>query len=129
MEKSKHTKTLSQILTIIGNKWTLLIIYNLQRSSVRFTNLQRAVGGITHKSLSSELKRLEKEGIVSRTVYAEVPIRVEYRLTEKGIALLSAARNILHWGTQYYPDKQTDLPRYTPLDAGSLRRAYGLTEA
>ena len=69
---------------LIGNKWKLLIIRNLLQRPWRFNELQRSLDGISQKVLTDSLRSMEQDGIVTRTVYAEVPPRVEYALSEMG---------------------------------------------
>ena len=72
---------------IIGNKWTPLIVRDLARGRRRFSELERSLGGISPKTLSERLKRLEEAGVVTRACFAEVPPRVEYSLTPMGFVL------------------------------------------
>ena len=69
---------------LIGNKWKLLIIRNLLQRPWRFNELQRSLDGISQKVLTDSLRSMEQDGIITRTVYAEVPPRVEYALSELG---------------------------------------------
>jgi DNA-binding HxlR family transcriptional regulator len=73
---------------IISNRWTPLILRDLEAGERRFSELARSLHGISPKTLSERLKRLEESGIIERHCFAEVPPRVEYSLTEKGHALL-----------------------------------------
>jgi DNA-binding HxlR family transcriptional regulator len=73
---------------IIGAKWTALLIHDLSEGPRRFSELERACPGISPRTLSERLRALEQEGLVERSSYAEVPPRVEYELSEKGVALL-----------------------------------------
>ncbi|PEA53200.1 MarR family transcriptional regulator [Bacillus pseudomycoides] len=76
---------IAKTLDVIGTKWTFLIIRDLLiEGTMRFSDLQKSMDGISPKTLSLRLKELEVQGIVERTVYPEVPPRVEYTLTEKG---------------------------------------------
>lgn len=76
---------IGKVLDIIGTKWTFLIIRDLLvEETMRFSELLKSLEGISPKTLSLRLKELEDQGIVSRTIYAEVPPRVEYTITEKG---------------------------------------------
>lgn len=88
-------------LRVIGGKWTLLILRDLLDGTRRFSELQRSLGGVSPKCLSDRLKELEHEGIVVRTVYPEVPPRVEYALTEKGRALGGVIAAMRDWGQRY----------------------------
>lgn len=88
-------------LEFIRGKWKALIICHLKDEPVRFLELQRRIHGITQKILNEQLKALEEEKIVERIVYPEVPPRVEYKLTEKGLALLPALEMIEQWAEKY----------------------------
>ena len=85
---------------ILQGKWAILVLHELSQGTRRFNELERELG-ITHATLSSQLKSLEREGIVSRTVYAEVPPRVEYSLTEIGRKFESVLASIEAWGYDY----------------------------
>lgn len=86
---------------IISGKWTLLIIRDLATGTKRFYQLERSLQGISPKTLSERLGTLEKEGIIQRTTFAEVPPRVEYTLTEKGCALISVIDCMRTYGRQW----------------------------
>ncbi len=85
---------------ILQGKWAILVLHELSQGTRRFNELERELG-ITHATLSSQLKSLEREGIVNRTVYAEVPPRVEYSLTEIGRKFESVLASIEAWGYDY----------------------------
>ena len=86
---------------IIGNKWKLLIIRNLRMRSWRFNELHRSLEGISQKVLTESLRTLEKDGVVTRTVYAEVPPRVEYSLSPLGKSLNPLLNAMEVWGKEY----------------------------
>ncbi|WP_026998080.1 winged helix-turn-helix transcriptional regulator [Flectobacillus major] len=86
---------------VIGGKWTLPIIFALIYETKRFKELERSIEGINTRMLVKELKQLEDNGLVIRKVYAEVPPRVEYSLTEKGKALKNVLIEMREWGNQY----------------------------
>jgi DNA-binding HxlR family transcriptional regulator len=86
---------------LIGNKWRMLIIRDLLDGTKRFNELKRSVGGISQKVLTENLRVLEENGLVIRTVYKEVPPRVEYSLTETGVSLEPVFTSIRDWGTEY----------------------------
>ena len=88
-------------LDIIGGKWKLPIISQLQDGTKRFKELEHGIEGITARMLSKDLKELEAYKIVNRKIYAEVPPRVEYSLTNKGKSLKSLILEIKNWGNQY----------------------------
>lgn len=89
---------LAKAMDLIGKRWTGLILYQLLDGPQRFNEIESALP-ISGRLLSERLKELEKEGIVERKVFSEVPVRVEYSLTEKGQALEGAIRNIEKWAT------------------------------
>lgn len=84
----------------IGGKWKGLILYHLE-STRRFNELHRLLPNVTQRMLTKQLRELEKDGIVQRTVYAEVPPRVEYNLTDFGRTLQPVMSELEKWGTQY----------------------------
>ncbi len=83
---------------IIGAKWTALILHDLSEGARRFSELEHACPGISPRTLSERLRSLEDEGIVVRHSYAETPPRVEYELTEKGVALLPIIAEMSRFG-------------------------------
>ncbi|WP_423191709.1 winged helix-turn-helix transcriptional regulator [Caldifermentibacillus hisashii] len=85
---------------IIGKRWTGLIIYQLMNGPMRFCEIESSIP-ISGRLLSERLKDLEKLGIVSRQVFPEVPVRVEYSLTEKGLALNPVMKELQTWALQY----------------------------
>ena len=86
---------------LIGNKWKLLIIRNLLDRPQRFTELKNGVPGISQKVLTDNLRAMEADGIVSREVFAEVPPRVIYSLTDIGQSLLPIIDAMADWGNSY----------------------------
>ena len=89
-----------EALDRIGDKWASLIIGLLEDGTMRFSDLQRAIGGITQKMLTQTLRSLERDGLVKRTVYPEVPPRVEYSLTELGTTLIEPLAVLRDWAQQ-----------------------------
>ncbi|MBU5340682.1 helix-turn-helix transcriptional regulator [Caldibacillus thermoamylovorans] len=85
---------------IIGKRWTGLIIYQLMNGPMRFCEIESSIP-ISGRLLSERLKDLEKLGIVSRQVFPEVPVRVEYSLTEKGLALNPVMKELQTWALKY----------------------------
>ena len=88
-------------LQLIGDKWKVLIIRDLLTGTKRFNELMRSVTGITQKVLTSHLRAMEAAWLVSRKVYAEVPPRVEYTLTETGYSLKPILDSMVAWGDGY----------------------------
>lgn len=90
---------LNYALSIIGGKWRLQIIWAIHKNEVvRYNELKKHVVGITNMMLAQSLKELESYGIVEREQFLEVPPRVEYRLTEHGLALIPALESLAKWG-------------------------------
>ncbi len=90
---------------LIGNKWTPLILRDLSEGYRRFSQLERSLCGISPKTLSERLKRLEEAGILTRCCYPEVPPRVEYALTPKGHALMPVIESMRQYGRRWLPDE------------------------
>ena len=88
-------------LSVIGGKWKLLIFNHLRNGVTRFGQLRRAIPRITQTMLTQQLRELERDGIVTRTIYAEIPPRVEYALTDFGRTLEPVILRMHEWGTTY----------------------------
>lgn len=88
-------------LTLIGSKWKVLILRELISGTKRFGELQRGVGNVSQKVLTSQLRTMEEDGLVTRTVYAEVPPRVEYSLTPLGMSLAPVIDTLKTWGEEF----------------------------
>lgn len=88
----------SKTLKIVGSKWTMLLLHNIFEGKKRFGELQRALPGISPKTLAQRLKELERDGIITKKVFAEVPLHVEYSLTEKGKSLRGVFHSLEAWG-------------------------------
>jgi len=91
-------------VALIGNKWKLLIIRNLLSGTYRFGELKTGIPGISQKVLTDNLRSLEKDGLVTRKAYAEIPPKVEYSLSEVGKSLSPMFDVMISWGNEY---KQT----------------------
>lgn len=90
-----------RILDRIGDKWTVLIVGALGEESVRFSELRRRIAGISQKMLTQTLRGLEEDGLVSRTVTAQVPVKVEYQLTEAGQSLRLPLKALEEWSIEH----------------------------
>ena len=88
-------------LLLIGDKWKVLILRDLMNGTMRFGELKKSIGTITQKVLTSNLRDMEENGLLTRKVYAEVPPRVEYTLTETGYSLKPILDTMVQWGTKY----------------------------
>lgn len=89
------------MVELIGNKWKLLIIRNLLAQTSRFGELKAGLPGISQKVLTDNLRDLESNGLIIRTVYPEVPPRVEYALSDLGNSLRPLFRSMEEWGSSY----------------------------
>lgn len=88
------------ILSRLGDKWSILVIITLHSNGImRFGDIHRTIGDISHRMLTVTLKSLESDGLVTRKVYAEIPPRVEYRLTDIGCSLISHLEGLVSWAT------------------------------
>lgn len=88
-------------LTLIGDKWKVLILRDLLTGTKRFGELKKSVGNVSQKVLTAQLRAMEDSGLLTRMVYAEVPPRVEYTLTELGQSLKPILDAMLNWGEKY----------------------------
>lgn len=88
-------------LLLIGNKWKVLILRDLLSGKKRFGELKKSIGTVSQKVLTAQLRDMEENGLVHREVYAEVPPRVEYSLTELGESLKPILDSMQDWGTEY----------------------------
>ncbi|MBD5084997.1 MAG: helix-turn-helix transcriptional regulator [Clostridiales bacterium] len=88
-------------LALIGDKWKVLILRDLLPGTKRFGELRTSIGTVSQKVLTTQLRQMEQSGLIIRTVYAEVPPRVEYTLTELGYSLKPVLDAMVTWGTEY----------------------------
>ena len=93
-------------VSLIGSKWKLLIMRNLLSRPWRFNELQKSIDGISQKALTEALRSMEADGIVNRTVFPEVPTRVEYSLTELGESMRPIIQSMESWGLAYREQRQ-----------------------
>jgi DNA-binding HxlR family transcriptional regulator len=89
---------LARTLDVIGDKWTIALIHHIFQGQNRFGELQRAMVGISPKTLTVRLRRLEQDGIITRKMFPEVPLHIEYYLTEKGRSLRKVIQAMDEWG-------------------------------
>ena len=106
MEANNTEKTLpacpvETTLTLIGDKWKVLILRDLMPGTKRFGELKKSIGTVSQKVLTAQLRDMEESGLVNRKVYAEVPPRVEYSLTELGKSLKPILDSLWTWGEAY----------------------------
>ena len=90
------------VVAQIGGKWSMLILFSLVDEPDRFNSLKSRIEGISQRMLTQTLRDLEREGYVSRKVYAEVPVRVEYKLTEMGNKIIKPLFNLVSWADEHH---------------------------
>ena len=101
-ESKKKSRCIVDIFVeTLGNKWKILIIWNLRNHTLRFSDLQRKMHGVNSNTLTTHLRELETRKIISRNVFPEVPPRVEYSLTEYGKSLFPVFDAVRIWGSSY----------------------------
>jgi DNA-binding HxlR family transcriptional regulator len=89
----------SLTMGIVGGKWKTVILYHLMEETLRYNELRKAIPSVTERTLSLQLKTLEKDGIIKRTVYtSKPPLKVEYALTDFGKTLIPVIKSIADWG-------------------------------
>jgi DNA-binding HxlR family transcriptional regulator len=101
MDEQSYRCTVAVTLEIIGGKWKSLILWHLRTKTLRFSQLQRRLVNITQKMQTQQLRELERDGLIHREVYAEVPPRVEYSLTDLGISVVPILEQMCAWGKVY----------------------------
>ncbi|UNP84455.1 winged helix-turn-helix transcriptional regulator [Bacillus mycoides] len=99
--KGKDESSVEITLNIIGGRWKSLILWHLTQGTQRFGELKRLMPNITPKMLTQQLRELENDGIINRKVYAEVPPKVEYSITEYGKSLGPTLKSMCQWGTEH----------------------------
>lgn len=94
---AEDCRAVSEILSRVGDKWTVLVVGYLGAGPMRFSELRRTIGGISQKMLTSTLRGLERDGFVTRTVFPTIPPRVDYALTDLGRELLVPVKALGDW--------------------------------
>ena len=92
------------VLTRVGDKWSLFVVYRLGDSTRRFSELHKEVEGISERMLTVTLRSLERDGLITRTVFPVVPPRVDYKLTELGTSLLAVVESLFRWTAKHTGD-------------------------
>lgn len=101
MNKELPACPVETTLTLIGDKWKVLILRDLLSGTKRFGELKKSIGSVSQKVLTANLRSMEKDGLVNRKVYPEVPPRVEYTLTDTGYSLKQILDTMWDWGEKY----------------------------
>ncbi|HLS63380.1 MAG TPA: helix-turn-helix domain-containing protein [Ruania sp.] len=91
-----------EVLDRIGDKWTMLVVSTLGSGPLRYSDVQASIPGISQRMLTQTLKHLERDGLITRTAYPEVPPRVEYELTELGGSLMAAVTEMARWAAAHH---------------------------
>ena len=92
------------VLSRIGDKWSMLVLITLHTNGImRFSDIRKTIADVSQRMLTVTLRTLESDGLVERKVYAEVPPRVEYRLTERGLSLIPHLEGLVSWALQQMP--------------------------
>lgn len=112
-------------LKLIGDKWNVLILRDLFLGARRFSEMKRSLAGVSQKVLTSQLRGMEKAGLVDRAVYPEAPPRVEYSLTARGRSLRPVIESVWNWGRAFKEDLGLDvaaIPERMPVPAEPRER-------
>jgi len=112
--RSSDPLAVRELLTKIGDKWTIFVVLSLDLlgGRARFSELERAVPGISQRMLSATLKNLERDGLVTREVFAQVPPRVEYEMTDLGKSLLRPTQGLVDWAKENWKQVRETQLRY-----------------
>ncbi|MDX2028565.1 MAG: helix-turn-helix domain-containing protein [Alphaproteobacteria bacterium] len=115
MRKQRHKIyaccPLEAALDVMGGKWKATVLFRLMENTCRFNELRRLLPNITQRMLTTQLRDLESDGLVSRKVYAEVPPKVEYSLTPLGRTLEPLLRELYHWGEEFKEQVAENTPK------------------
>ncbi|MCW6510883.1 winged helix-turn-helix transcriptional regulator [Lichenifustis flavocetrariae] len=119
-------KTVSGVLARIGDKWSVLVIMQLGDEPRRFNDLKRTIGGISQRMLTLTLRGLERDGLVTRTIYPTIPPRVDYRLTDLGRSLRQPVQALGQWAMGNLKAIERARSTYDAAPAGQI---FGVAEA
>ena len=105
MEQEVNITPFAYAMSLIEGKWKMHILFWLWKKEVlRYSELKRALGKVTHKMLSTQLKELEADGLIIRHEYPQVPPKVEYYMSERGLSLMPVLQSLCEWGTKHIHD-------------------------
>lgn len=102
-ETQAECRAMAQVLDRVGDKWTVMVVGVLSGGPQRFNTILRTIGGVSHRMLTLTLRGLERDGLVTRTIYPTIPPKVEYELTEMGSSLIGPLRTLSAWGRTNRP--------------------------
>jgi DNA-binding HxlR family transcriptional regulator len=100
MKKNMSGCPVEEAMRVLGGRWRAVLLFYLMDGPKRFSSLRRDVPGISQRMLTLDLRALEEAGLVTRTVYPEVPVRVEYKVTQDGLRLRPVIGELCKWGSQ-----------------------------
>jgi DNA-binding HxlR family transcriptional regulator len=112
-------RTVTEILSRVGDKWSVQVVVQMGEGPKRFNELRRSVTGISQRMLTLTLRGLERDGLVTRTVYPTIPPRVDYQLTGLGCSLLKTVRGLGEWAIQNRDEILEARRRFDESDAGT----------
>jgi DNA-binding HxlR family transcriptional regulator len=110
---------MGDILNRIGDKWSVMVVGHLTHKTMRFNELRHAIGGISQRMLTLTLRNLERDGLVTRTVYPEIPPRVEYQLTELGRTLCDPLDTLWNWAAAHMASVTEARANYDRVHTGA----------
>lgn len=105
-DSHSECRALGQLLALIGDKWTVMVVGALSHGPLRFNELRRHIDGISQRMLTLTLRRLEEENLVTRTVFPTIPPRVDYELSAQGHTLIEPLSALAQWATRHREDKE-----------------------
>jgi len=112
-------RAISEVLSRVGDKWTVLVVSTLGQGPKRFNELRKALGSISQRMLTLTLRALERDGLVTRTVYPTIPPRVEYELTSLGCSLLDPVNSLSTWARKNRPAMEEARRRFDTAEGKS----------
>lgn len=112
-----------QVLDRVGDKWTVLVLGALESGPLRYSEIEARIPGLTQKMLTQTVRALERDGLVLRTVYPEVPPHVDYRLTDLGLTLLAPLATLRQWAVANINDVLVARARFDETRQGNLLAA------
>nr|AIA18842.1 HxlR-like helix-turn-helix [uncultured bacterium] len=121
-EKVETCNAMGDILNRIGDKWSVMIVGYLTRKTMRFNELRHAIGGISQRMLTLTLRNLERDGLVTRTVFPEIPPRVEYQLTNLGRTLTEPLDALWNWAAEHQGEVQSARHEYDAIHEGATEQ-------
>ncbi len=121
-DKVETCNAMGDILNRIGDKWSVMIVGYLKRKTMRFNELRHAIGGISQRMLTLTLRNLERDGLVTRTVFPEIPPRVEYQLTELGRTLTEPLDALWNWAAEHQHDVSSARREYDAVHEGAAEQ-------